>query len=401
VLAPAVIRALLVAAILVQLLVMPFKPAGATVTTVPMVSQRPFDAGLAMAVVAVALIGFARRRALVLSGFVLLLATFVAIGIWKIRTAPQPRIDVFVFHVEAARALADGVNPYAITFPNIYEPETWNYGPGVVRDGRLQFGFPYPPLVLVFTAPAQLLLGDFRYAYLLAMVASAGMLAKLAPGRLAMLAASMFPLTPRAFYVLELGWTEPFSVMLLTATTLCAIRAPKVMPVMLGLLITSKQYLPAALALVPLLVETPGRRLQVIRTVVIALVVAFLVTAPLALWDLRAFWHSTVLLQFRQPYRFDALSFLAWWGAGRQGWVGPFWPCFLMLAIMVALCLWRAERGALGFVSSFALCFISFFAFNKQAFANYYYLVIGALCCAAALASARSGKLHSAEAVSR
>jgi hypothetical protein len=121
VLAPAVIRALLVAAILVQLLVMPFKPAGATVTTVPMVSQRPFDAGLAMAVVAVALIGFARRRALVLIGFVLLLATFVAIGIWKIRTAPQPRIDVFVFHVEAARALLDGVNPYAITFSNIYD----------------------------------------------------------------------------------------------------------------------------------------------------------------------------------------------------------------------------------------------------------------------------------------
>jgi hypothetical protein len=35
-----------------------------------------------------------------------------------------------------------------------------------------------------------------------------------------------------------------------------------------------------------------------------------------------------------------------------------------------------------GFAAAFALSFLCFFAFNKQAFANYYFLIIAALACA-------------------
>jgi hypothetical protein len=44
------------------------------------------------------------------------------------------------------------------------------------------------------------------------------------------------------------------------------------------------------------------------------------------------------------------------------------------------LCLWRAERTPAGFAGAIALCFFVFFAFSKQAFANYYYMVIAAMC---------------------
>jgi 4-amino-4-deoxy-L-arabinose transferase-like glycosyltransferase len=54
-----------------------------------------------------------------------------------------------------------------------------------------------------------------------------------------------------------------------------------------------------------------------------------------------------------------------------------------------ALALWRAPRSPHGFALGVALVLGLFFAFNKQAFANYYYFVIGALCVAAATAPVR------------
>jgi hypothetical protein len=48
----------------------------------------------------------------------------------------------------------------------------------------------------------------------------------------------------------------------------------------------------------------------------------------------------------------------------------------------------RVPRTPAGFAASTALIFALFFAFNKQAFCNYYFVVFAASCCAAALASA-------------
>ena len=149
-------------------------------------------------------------------------------------------------------ALARGEDPYAITFPNVYAPTTTMYGPGLVKDDRVQFGFPYPPLVLLFTAPAQLLLGDFRYAYLLAMLMSGVMIVAIRPDKIGMLVAGIY-FSCAHVYLLEIGFTEPLSVMLLLATLLCAMRFAKLMPVMLGLFLASKQYLPAAIFLLPIL----------------------------------------------------------------------------------------------------------------------------------------------------
>jgi hypothetical protein len=304
---------------------------------------------------------------------------------------------------------------------------------------------------------------------LISMLASAVMIALIRRDRAGMLIAMLLLFTPRAFYILELAWTEPISVMLLTAAVLVAVRGQNALarrhshtasgdtgdfshaketekpspsppysgdrqgegfsgatrvqaphpasplntgersldagaspdiagqgdrwrkfgslatPVLLGLLLSSKQYLPATILLFPLVEPQKRSWKRVIIDMVVACAAAAVVTLPLALWDFKAFWQSAITLQMLQPYRPDALSFLAWWGYGRTGWTGPFWLAFVALFIAALLSLWRLPRGIPGFIMGFAFTYYCFFAFNKQAFANYYYLVLGSLCIATAL----------------
>ncbi|HEY7088047.1 MAG TPA: hypothetical protein VH518_08160, partial [Tepidisphaeraceae bacterium] len=367
---PTTLRIALAVLVIGQMVAMMLKRAGASEVTVPVVDQRPFQIVVACAMALVLALAVAGRKTTVVC-FVTLLAIHAAIGVWKLRTAPAPKIDVFIFQTDAPRALMQGVNPYTITFENIYGPDTRVYAPGVVQEGRLQFGYPYPPLTLLLTAPAQILFGDFRYAQLLAMLLIGVFIALIRPDSVGMLAAALLLFTPRCFYVLESGWTEPLSAMLLAATVLCAVRFPRALPVALGLLLASKQYLPAAILLAwhgfpTQAAEGHGLETRAtIRLMLIAVLVAVGVSLPLVLWNVDAFLHSAVTLQLRQPYRSDALSFLGWWGSSRPDWTGPFWVAFVALAIGVMLSWWRKP----GFAAAFALSFLCFFAFNKQAFA--------------------------------
>ena len=64
----------------------------------------------------------------------------------------------------------------------------------------------------------------------------------------------------------------------------------------------------------------------------------------------------------------------------------PAWPAFVLAPLALAVGLWRAPRTPAGFALAVALTFLVFFAFNKQAFVNYYFFLVGALCCALAAA---------------
>ena len=44
----------------------------------------------------------------------------------------------------------------------------------------------------------------------------------------------------------------------------------------------------------------------------------------------------------------------------------------------------RFPRTPFAFAGAISLMFLVFFAFNKQAFCNYYFFVIGGMCCAVA-----------------
>ena len=251
---------------------------------------RPFDAVpgwrpwfLAAAVVAVgAACAIAAGRGVVRhAGILALLATHLALGVWTIRAqpAPSPMIDVFMFQRDAVAALLSGVNPYAITFPNPY-PTGAYYGPDMVVDGRLMFGFVYPPLS-AFLSVLGGWAGDVRYAQLGAMTLAAACMAYTRRGRLGGLAAGLYLFTPRNLFVLEQSWTEPFVVLFLAATVWCAARHPRVAPVALGLFLAVKQYAVLALPLALLIGRPPMTFAGFRRIAVPAVVVVAVVTLPL------------------------------------------------------------------------------------------------------------------------
>jgi hypothetical protein len=321
--------------------------------------------------------------------FPALLLTHLFIGSWILRHSPDPAIDVFVFHRDAAAALVAGENPYSISFEDIYSGadkpgQPAYYGPGLIEEGRSKFGFMYPPLSLLLSTPGHVLAGDFRYSHLAAVFISGLLIGYVRPGRVGKLAAALYLFTPRGFLVLDKGWTEPFAVMLLCGVVFCSVRWAQSLPFALGLLLAVKQYLivvaPAAL----LLLRRPLWSTQTGTFFAKAAVTATAITLPFALWDISSFVRSAITFHFQQPFRPDSLSYSAW--IAGQGVTPPgTWFGFVGIAPVVAVVLWRAKRAAPGFASAVALILLVFFALSKQAFMNYYYLVIGALCCATAV----------------
>jgi MYXO-CTERM domain-containing protein len=186
---------------------------------------------------------------------------------------------------------------------------------------------------------------------------------------------------PRTLNVIDLSWNEPFVVMLLALTVFCAIRLPRLAPYALGLLLASKQYMPFALVLSPLLFGWEWRRLG--AALLRAGITAMVVTLPLVLPNVGAFIHSAILFQIHQPFRRDALSFLILW-ARTTGMPPSAAPGFVALLVVGALVLWRLRPSPANFAAAVAVSYFAFFAFNKQAFMNYYFFVIAALWCSVA-----------------
>ncbi len=382
----AALVAFLGVALLIQLAELGRRPIAFDLRVAPEQAS-PVYVALAAALILGAAITF-RVRLLARWHVPLLLAVHFALGVWVIRHA-HPGIDVFVFQHNALNALARGTNPYTITFPNIYHPDTSFYGPGLVADGKLQFGFPYPPSSLFFVLPARLLAGDLRYAYLASLTAAGAFLAYARPGRVAALAAAVMLFSPRAFFVLQMSWTEPLLVMLLAAALFAAVRAPRVLPIALGVLLASKQYLALMVPAVWLLVDEGPRRLRrALALLAKAGAVVLVLTLPLALWAPRAFFRSVVALQFDQPFRSDALSYLALW-ARSVGGKPPSAVAFLAAAGAMVLSLRRFPATPAGCGAAVGVTSLAFFSFNKQAFCNYYFFAIGALCAAVSVVKLR------------
>jgi hypothetical protein len=334
----------------------------------------------------------------------MVLGVHFLLGMWVLRAMPQPGVDVCLFQREAGRVLLGGGNPYAMTFPNLYSDASRVYGVGTFAGDRLLFGFPYPPLSLLLVLPGQSL-GDFRISHLLATTLAGALIAAARPGRVATAAAALFLFTPRGLFVLEAGWTEPLAVLLLAMVVFFACREKSFLfesrlnegggdgssiwglVISLALLLVVKQYM---ILIAPLGVWLLWpQRARMLRQILVAIVIAMCVTVPMALWHLRAFMWSVVLLQFHQPVRPDALSFLPRLIELTRIPGATALPFLVVLAMMVWSIL-RLPRNPAAFAAATALMFLLFFAFNKQAFCNYYFLVIGGLCCAVAAADGRA-----------
>jgi hypothetical protein len=313
-----------------------------------------------------------------------LIAIHVLLGVWLIRHCPRPQIDVFTVHKEAVDALLKGINPYAITFTDIYGANSPFYVSGMVIGGKVQAGYPYPPLNLLFATIAEGVAGDFRYGELAAMAITGGLIAKAGRTRVGFLTAALFLFAPRTYFMLEQGWTDSYVSMFLALVLFCACRWPRALPVALGLFLGSKQYTVLVIPLFPLLV--PDRQ-QWRSTAIKAALVAAVVVLPGMLWDLQAYWVSLYRAQFRQPFRTDSLSVPAAI-AYVTSWRLPSMLGFVAAAATTVIAWRHCPRTPSGFAAAVAAVYFAFFAFGTRAFCNYYFFVGSALCLAVATASA-------------
>ncbi len=316
-----------------------------------------------------------RQRALWLL-FAALAVAFLVLAVTLLQTLPGETIDVQVFEADAARALLRGINPYTITHVDIYgpHPRFEFYGPGAVVGGRVLVGFPYGPLSLYYVIPAYLL-GDVRFAPLAAILVSAILMVATRPHWQTLGIAFLMLANPLTVWVITQSWTEPLVLATLSLVVWAATRRSRWLPVALGLFFASKQYTPLALPLVVFLLPQ-GRWKDYLRLSAQAIAVAAAVTAPLALWNIREFWNDVVLFEMRQPFRPDALSFAV---------IHPIPIPWILAAVALAVVfvLAKSRRHPAMFAGCFGFLFLIFVCINKQAFANYYFLISSACWLAA------------------
>ena len=341
-----------------------------------------FKAGLVVQIVAFS-VGLLHIRALRRVWFPAFLAASTALGVWMIRESPEPYIDVVEVHKEAIEALIHRRDPYRITFANIYENAEARkfYNPEAVIGGRLAFAYPYPPPSLLLAVPGHVLFGDYRYSEVAWLIAAAALIGYLRPGLSPKLAATLLLTTPRVWYVIEQGWTEPIAIFMLALTVFLIARNPIAAGWASGILGVTKQYLGfTGLAVLRLLFDRPRQWKWIALGIVVG---AAAVILPFALWHPNAFMRNVVWLQTREPFRLDSLSYLSW--AARNGMVtGSFVWAIGAGVVAAVVTLFTTRNTAEGFAGSALLTTFAFFVFGSKAFCNYYFFVIGALCCAIA-----------------
>jgi hypothetical protein len=313
--------------------------------------------------------------------FLLVLGVHVALGIWLIRQSPGPGIDVYVWQDQAITALRSGENPYERAYP---EAHPGTYPEELVADGEVS-GYVYPPLTLLMALPAHLA-GDLRYAYLVALEASALLIAFMRPGRLAPAAAALFLFTPGLFIVLQLSWTEPFLILAVAGAVYAASRkSTSIAAALFGLALGAKQYMVLSTALAHKLFGLPFQAGTHARRLLISGAVAIATLLPWLLWDFQALWTGLVEFPLKTPFRSDSFSFPAALARGGGGEL-PSW-----LGLVAAAVAWLLARTApwtaSGFCAGIALVLGSTFAWSTHSFSNYYFLVFAVLCCAVASAA--------------
>ncbi len=360
---------------------------GATFACAGISARRPLGQFIGVVTVLQALLGLAACVRPRLAGRAMLcgaVALYAAAGALTLASSPSPKIDVFHLQQGGARALEAGENPYAATFPNLYNREQTL---AFFGDDRTELReYPYPPLSLLATTLGHRVGGDVRWTLLAAQMGIGLLVFALARGSghgasVAIALATLHFLHPRGLYLLKLSWTDSLMACAFLAVLLAVQRRrTRWLGVMLSLFVGLKQYSIVAL---PLLFRS-GRVPR--RAMVEGLAIAGAIALPFFLWGPADFINDVVRFQLRQPFRADALSipavlfqYTGWRAPGALALVGGgaavawAWPRLGSAAPPSSL------PGAV------ALAYACFFLFAKQAFCNYYYFVAVVILAAAAV----------------
>jgi len=342
-----------------------------------------------------------RRRRIAAGRFVLLLLIALVVRGLMLKSSPDPRIDVFTSQSAGAKglllqltpkeqrqetlqclaetpaeahALQQRRNVYAMTFPSPYKN---------VKDFD-HYG--YPPPTIYVNALSWLAFKDVRVGWLwcdlLGALCIYLLAARMSPGpkhrRFRELLTLAFLFMPRSLYVLEQSWTEPLVVASLGVLALLLARPSNFIlrGVAMAVWFGSKQYVVLAL---PLLVRLRRCRLA---AWIVAAVVGMGLFLPFALWDWDAMYQDLAGFFLRSEGRPDALSIYG--AVKRYGHEIPWWVVAPLWLGGVSFFTCKMKRTLASMLFSVASLWLYFFILGKQAFMNYWYLILFTLLLAVA-----------------
>jgi hypothetical protein len=342
----------------------------------------PFIVLSAVAAVLSILVLLRRPRAMVGGVFALLLLDMGLMGYFYLNLSTSPHMDVYLVQQLGCDAILHGRDPFAMTFPDIYGPGSGFYPAGAVVNGQVQSGYDYPPLSLLLDLPG-VLAGDLRYAHLVAIVLAVA-LAGYCRRNFAPAVWMLF--TPKLFLILENAWIETFAVLMLAAVAWCVAKQKRMLaPIVVGLLLVTKQYLLLAAPAVVLLIPTSWRWRKAARFSTLAAIAGSAVTLPFILWNPSAFLHSMTAL-YTGAFRPDSISFLPVISKMLGMRLTLLCPLLAAVPPSILIVLW-GTRSAASFAAATALICLCVFLFSTQAFVNYYFLAAAALCFSIAVDS--------------
>jgi hypothetical protein len=289
-----------------------------------------------------------------------------------LRAVPNPTIDVFITNTLAVDYLRAGLNPYAHTYPDVYDGK-YGYAPG----------FFYWPAYLYEATIARAVFGDIRFAMIAADMVAAllvrwiGKRLGLSPPA-AWLVALLWLAQPVSLLVLELAWVDPLMIGGVAVLAWAMLRRYWLLAgAMLGLVAATKQY-GILLALPTLAFVFASQRRQTVRVAVAASVTWCAFVLPFVLADWRGFYDHTIGVYLSVPPRNDALSLVAW----SQNVLGLTLPQGLAMGVALAIAgglTWRLSRSEDPTLADWAgvtaVAYAVVFLLGKQAFCNYYFLV--------------------------
>ncbi len=297
-------------------------------------------------------------------------------GVDTIKSSPVPHIDAWAAQQSGVAYLSRGQNPY--THVNVADTGPTNLP---------RVPYVYPPTQLYLTLPAYLLGGDVRYGMLAAVVLSGFLLRFIVRrgGRTLPAFAEDAPalflwLTPKLFFVIEQSWVDPIQLMLIIAAAAAYLeKRTTLSAVLFGLVLTSKQTMFWVVGIAGLTLGFTRKQWLIIGGVGVAMVL------PFALWSFADLRFSIYDVLSGLPPRVDALTFNNWvWHRWQLAIPGGL--AFVLAAVAVGLTAWKLRGSKESFGVAVAMTYLLFFAFNRWAFANYYFLIAGLSALAGAVA---------------
>ncbi len=301
-----------------------------------------------------------RVRALLIAA----IAGVALIGAALIISSKNFGIDVLVLHKEAAAAIADGVSPYgpAVNVAN---------GAPTAEPGARIIGYPYPPVIALVFSIGEWLLGEPRWGGLAAWVAALAVLAVWGVeirSRATVRFALLLMLIPWPFLVLA-GFTESVTVVFLALSASLWRQHPVASSTLLGLALSTKQYL---LVLLPILLFAPimrGRRTVVALGVAGAALIPALFPDPASAWEALIAFHVDTLPRFDSPNLIGLFASL--------GYAISIPPAIgLISALIVAGVIAKHIANPSSLFAAIALTLSVFLFLINQTNANYWILIL-------------------------